>query len=187
MWQHISRPPVEHVPTGELSLSILDASYHSARSSWRDGKRQRVEECLNAFVSSLYLTSDAIKANRIEWERRRKEAEEEERRRWEERCRLEEEAQRTKELEDVIRQWRFAQDVRAYVAEARKMVSDANLTITANGPLDKWLQFAASHAEKVAPLSGLRADIMKVLAEKPTTDASSGTPDAASSNETESG
>jgi hypothetical protein len=165
-WQYFQRPPLECVPTGDFTLSILDLAHLSVQTSWRDGKRQRVEGCLNDFVASLYVVADAIKTHRIEQEWRRKEAEEEQKRRWEEQRRQEDEAKRAKELEEVIGQWRFAQDVRAYVAEARKMVADAELTINADSPFDKWLEFSASYAEKVDPLAGLRADIAKVLAQK---------------------
>lgn len=174
-WQYFRRPPVEYVPTGDFTLSILDLAHLSVQTSWRDGKRQRVEGCLNDFVSSLYVTADAIKAHRIEQARQRKQAEEEQKRRWEEQRRQEEEAKRAKELEEVVGHWRFAQDVRDYVAEARKMVADADLTMNVDSPFDKWLKFASSYAEKVDPLAGLRADIAKVLADKAakTTEASS--------------
>jgi len=37
-------------PTGELSLKILDYQVGDVRKTWADGKRQKVEDCLNAFV-----------------------------------------------------------------------------------------------------------------------------------------
>ncbi len=173
-WQRVNRPPVEHVPTGELTLSLLDTSYLSVPFSWRDGKRRRLEECLNTVVSSLYLTSDAIKAHRAEHEMQRAESERAQKRHLEEQRSREEEAKRAKELEDVVGQWRFAHDVRAYVAEARRMVADADLTMAAESPCDKWLNFALSYAEKIDPLAELRADIARVVAEK--TEKTSGSP-----------
>jgi hypothetical protein len=161
IWQSLQRPPREYEPTGILTLAM------TGRSGWRDGKRRRVEDCLNEFVSSLYVQADAIKTNRIEQERRKKEWEREQERRWKEQRRQEEEARRAKELEGVIGQWRYAHDVRAYVAEARQMVADAELTMNEDSPFNKWLQFASSYAEKIDPLCGLRADIAKVLADKP--------------------
>jgi hypothetical protein len=101
------RPPVEYVPTGDFALSIMDLAHLSVQTSWREGKRQRLEGCLNDFVASLYLVAEAIKAHRIEQERRRREAEEEQKRRWEEQRRQEEEAKRAKGLEEVVGHWRF--------------------------------------------------------------------------------
>jgi hypothetical protein len=164
-WQRTHRPPTEYVPTGQLTLAILNIAHLRVPASWRDGKRQRVEDCLNAFVASLYLVADAIKAHRVQQERWRQEAEEEQTRQWEERRRREEEAKRAKQLEEAIAQWRLVRDVRAYVAEARQMVADAKLTITPDGPLDEWLKFASSYADKVDPLANLRADIAEILAE----------------------
>lgn len=166
IWQHLQRPAAEPVPTGDFTLSLVKLEHLSVRIAWRDGKRQRVEGCLNDFVSSLYATAEAIKAHRAEQERLRKQHEEEEKRRWDEQRRREEEAKRAKELERAVGQWRFAHDVRAYVAEARKMVADAKLTIAEDTPFDQWLKFASSYAERVDPLADLRADIARVLTER---------------------
>jgi len=48
---------------------------------WNDAKHQRVEGCLNSFVSGLVAAAYAIKKGREDEERRRREREEEERRR----------------------------------------------------------------------------------------------------------
>lgn len=157
---------MEYVPTGDLTLSILGLAHLSVQTSWRDGKRRRVEDCLNEFVASLYVVAEAIKSHRLAQERHRREAEEAETRRQEERRRQEEEAKRAKELQDVIADWSLARDIRAYVAEARGMVDEAQLTMDPDSPFERWLQFATSHAEKVDPLAGLRANIARVLEEE---------------------
>jgi hypothetical protein len=166
IWQQLQRRPVEYVPTGDLTLSIRNLPHLSVRTAWRDGKRQRIEGCLNDFISSLYVVADAIKAHRAEQERRHRQYEEEAKRRREEQLRAEEAARRVKELQEVIRDWRLAQDVRTYVAEARSMVAEAGLTMAEDAPFDRWLKFAFAYAEKVDPLAGLRANVARVVAEK---------------------
>lgn len=166
IWQQLQRRPVEYVPTGVLTLSILNLPHLSVRTAWRDGKRQRIEGCLNDFISSLHVVADAIRAHRAEQERRHRQYEEEAKRRRDEQLRAEEEARRAKELQEVIRDWRFAKEVRAYVEEARGMVADAGLRMDDDGPFGRWLKFAIEHAEKVDPLAGLRGNIARVLAEK---------------------
>jgi hypothetical protein len=61
------RTKVEYVPTGIFTLAIV------GRRVWRDGKRRRLEDCLNDFVASLYATADAIKADRVARARREEE------------------------------------------------------------------------------------------------------------------
>ena len=45
IWQN--RPRTELVPNGTLELSIKNGLYLGARRLWHDGKRKRVEDCLN--------------------------------------------------------------------------------------------------------------------------------------------
>ncbi len=45
-------------PSGQLVLAIQSYSFTSFRRSWRDGKKQRVEDCLNAFVCGLIRVAE---------------------------------------------------------------------------------------------------------------------------------
>ena len=97
-------------PTGELSLQLTNVEQLGVRTRWQDGKRQRLEDCLGAFVahtSALWLSrsSSSEKTMRDEPSRRREEAQrrhEEEMRRLEEAERQRKEERREKQLEAEV-------------------------------------------------------------------------------------
>jgi hypothetical protein len=74
-------PEFDEIPGGELSLFLSVPEGLGVRTHWNDAKHQRVEGCLNSFVSGLVAAAHAINKGREEEERRRREREEEERRR----------------------------------------------------------------------------------------------------------
>ena len=105
----------EFQSTDLLTLRILDIPGGSrVRQSWRDGKKQRVENCLNQFVIGLVEAAEAIKAARLERERAAEAQREAERRRLVELERREREKDRLEELDREIQAWRRAGDVRQY-------------------------------------------------------------------------
>ena len=69
-------PRFEFFPSGKLSLMINE--YTRGRKTCEDGKKQRLENCLNDFVIALIRVAEKDRARRLERER-----EERERREWE--------------------------------------------------------------------------------------------------------
>jgi len=51
-------PEYEWVGTGELTIRIDHYWADGRRQSWADGKKQRVEMCVNAFVAGLFAISE---------------------------------------------------------------------------------------------------------------------------------
>ena len=72
-------PEWDYTPSGRLQVIINEQSYahDGLRRTFRDGKNQRIETLLNAILEAFATWSAAIKAKRIEDERRRIEWEEE--------------------------------------------------------------------------------------------------------------
>lgn len=70
-------PKWDYVPSGELTLKIENSYWLISRHTWKDGKIQRIEECLNKFCISAIELSEAIKVDRVKKEedeiRRKKE------------------------------------------------------------------------------------------------------------------
>ncbi len=161
-WMWINKPRARRVPNGALELSLVSGY---TRAVWKDGKRKRVEECLNDVIARLYVLADGMKRARAEAERQRKKREEEERRRLEEEHRAYEEQQRAKHFQEQLDEWRLARDIREYVAEAQAIVADGHCSITPGTSLDDTLRWALSYADRIDPLAALRADIAKVAAE----------------------
>jgi hypothetical protein len=116
------RPDTKRVPTGELMLKITDGQVRDVRRTWADGKKQRVEACLNSFVVGLVRAAEA----KSELQRTIEERE----RRWEEdrraaelrRTREREEQARIKDLMDRVERWERAERIRRFLDVARSGV-----------------------------------------------------------------
>jgi hypothetical protein len=105
-------------PTGTLKLGII-SSYQELQNVVADGKNQRVEECLNKFVVKLETEAVNRKRHEEHLERQHRIWEEQERRRREREERKRNEIERLKTLEGEARDWKRAEDIRAYVAAAQ--------------------------------------------------------------------
>lgn len=142
--------------TGLLTLKILDLPWGSrVRHSWRDGKRQRVEHCLNQFVIGLVEAAEAIKAARQERERALEAQREAERQRLVEMDRREREKARREELDREIQAWHRAEDVRQYYAALLQAVRATNGELTTHPRLSKWLAWIEAYASRLDPLQDL--------------------------------
>ena len=158
-----SRFNTKRVPSGRLALHIDDADAYWAsgcRKTWRDAKKQRVEDRLNQFVAGL-----------VRFAARRKEHEEEEekaaQRRRDERRRQQEEAERRAEKRRLIqaeqarveslmqeaRSWTSSQNLRLYI-EARRRKHLANHgEIDPDGEFAHWLVWATQQADRLDPIA----------------------------------
>ena len=150
-WSKIPVPP--KAPTGSLTLTMKDV-HGVGRQSWSDGKRKRLETCLNSFVRALIRASEALEQQRLEAEAQARKWKlwQEERDR-ETREKLERE-EREKMLQQQLSGWRMARDVRAFVAEARELIVQAKEEPTPE--TDAYLKWALTRAEQLDPLTKLR-------------------------------
>lgn len=170
--------PQEHVskhwfPTGRLGLHAYAAEHVEWEQTWIEKApgdlTSMFEQIAKTFEGAVSKITKLLEEKRRDEERREKEYEIQ-RQRWqreeEERRRKEAEAARVKRIQDDVAVWRLARDIRAFVAEAKQMVTDANCQITKGGPLEEWLDWATAYAEKVDPLAQLRTDLRRVVAER---------------------
>jgi hypothetical protein len=146
-------------PTGGLMLRLINTSGLGVRSKWQDGKRQRLEDCLEDFVGHLSRVALAFKLQRRAAEERTIAAREAERRRLEESIRRheaeerrQEEEGRGKQLEAEVALWRRAQDIRGYVQAAREMLGEADLGSEADQTARERLRWALEYADRIDPL-----------------------------------
>jgi hypothetical protein len=144
-------PEYDRVLSGTLRLRIVDADYLGLRLTWADRNRQRVENCLNAFIAGVLKTTEAIKRQRLEqaeWEKRRQE--EETRRMEQQRLEWIEKA-RQRELEDQASQWEKVVRIRSYIERAREakvVYLSENAKVET---LDQWLEWASRYAARIDP------------------------------------
>ena len=144
-------PEYDHVLSSSLRLRIVDATYLSVRTTWADGSKQRIENCLNGFIAGVLKVAEAIKRRRFEqaeWEKRRQEDEarriELQRLQW-----LDEARQRA--LEEHAGAWEKVVRIRAYIDRAREakavyLPEDAKIET-----LQQWLEWAAGYANSIDP------------------------------------
>ena len=153
--QHEHRPwlyrfaPYVYFPSGRFVLSIeeyLDGSRHQ----WSDGKKQKLEKCLNAFIDGLFKAAEILKARHLEWERQRKQREEQERRREEEEQRRIEEEQKVKHLDAILANWAKSHNIREFVKIIDQTLKQRNIQPTNN--LSAWLQWARQYADSIDPI-----------------------------------
>jgi len=144
-------PKYDHHLSGQLTLGIKTWC-DGARCNWADGKKQRLEHCLNAFIAGLIQAAVRKQAQELEWQRERQRREEERRQREEqERIRREEEV-RFQALEQEVTNWQRAKQIRAYVEAVRQAVVEFNDAIEAGSELDHWLVWALKQADRLDPL-----------------------------------
>ena len=147
-------------PTGMLKLGIIGNYHDELQKVVADGKHQRVEQCLNEFV--VKLEAEAVRRKR-ELEHR-----EREHRRWEEQARLrrereekrQKETERLKALEEETRNWKRAEDIRAYVAAIEaKTVREAG-TIDGDSELGQWIVWARHKADWLDPIVNAKCPVL---------------------------
>ncbi|CAB1059842.1 hypothetical protein D1BOALGB6SA_4607 [Olavius sp. associated proteobacterium Delta 1] len=165
-----SRFVEERVPSGDLCLTIHDAGdfyIYGCQQNWNDGKKSKLENRINSFISGLVTVALA----KIE---RDKEKEEEERRRIERQRQFEEERQkraelRRKYLEEEARvkkliseaeNWKLSQILREYIAEIERLSTAGELSLNLEKPLADWLKWAQDQADRLDPMSPSPSSIL---------------------------
>jgi hypothetical protein len=148
-----SRPPFDYFPSKRLALCIVSDDIEGCRRLWADGTTQKVEECLNSFISGLVIAAEAIKTARAKREQREREWKEEERRRHEAEQRRWEEEKRIRDLEAKRAAWEQSQQIRRFLAaveEAHRLRAQQNHELPpARSP---WLAWAHRYADSLDPL-----------------------------------
>jgi len=144
-------PDDKFVPTGQLCLK-LDTGYGSGlRSSWADGKKQRIEHCLNKFLVAAYQAAAYQKAKRLEREREERARRERERQLAILRKQIEHEQARLDLLNEQSRAWQEACQLRDYVQAVRSTGYYSRQAITDGRDLDEWCAWALEQANRLDP------------------------------------
>ncbi len=150
-WMY-SRQDYDYSPNGVLSLKIKNDDSLNTRKIWSDGRRQRLEDCLNSFVGGLIKAAMAIKHLRAERERREREWQEQRRRREEaDRIRREEE-EKLKDLDREVESWQRSQKIRSYIEAVKKWGIQKYGEIKPESKLQQWLTWATKQADRLDPL-----------------------------------
>jgi len=141
-----------YTPTGQLVLQMTEASGLGLRTSFGDGKRQRLEDCLGSFVSQLGVVAAAIKADRAEKGRKAKEAAAAHERRERELERQRREQERLKHLVAEAEDWHRAEKLRAYAWEAMNRLKLSHPSAEDYTRRRQDLKRLLDHADDIDPL-----------------------------------
>lgn len=149
-------------PSGRLSLKLHDGRAYwapSARHTWRDTDKHKLEDRLNKFVVGLvqlaHLTKDhddEVRRRRLVEEdeaQRRKEAAQE---RAEKRKLIKAEQGRVNDLIRQARSWSQSERLRGYIEAVRQKHEATNGDIAQNSDVSNWLEWATQQADRLDPL-----------------------------------
>jgi len=150
-WRY-STQEYDYSPNGVLSLRIKNDDSLNTRKTWSDGRRQRLEECLNSFVGGLAKAAIAIKHLRTEREQRELRWQEEKRKREEAERIWQEEQEKMKALDREIASWQRSQQIRSYIDAVKKWGIQKYGEIKPDSKLQQWLTWATKQADRLDPL-----------------------------------
>jgi len=142
----------KYVPSGELVLKINNVYWGNIRHSWADGKKARLENCLNDFVIGLIKASSVLRSKDLQEEIERQEREEIERRRTEKERVIQEEKERVFALLQDVKNWHTSKQIREYIEAVKEQAIRDNGTVTPDSELGKWLTWATQQADYLDPL-----------------------------------
>lgn len=148
-WNDI--PEFDHIPSGELKLTIVNGTYLGVRTNWSDGKKQTLESVLPSLIEGISIVGAALYTRRLEREERD--------RQWELQRKQEAERQRLKQiqhtrfaiLKEQASQHREAELLRAFVEKVKLKLKTLPEDDWAD--IEEWLGWAETSIEELDPLS----------------------------------
>jgi len=144
---HVYMRRYDYVPTGEFTLKIEPCYGSAIQSSWKDTRRNRVEQRLAEVMVSLRRHAALRKAERGRAQRRAARFEKEQERRAELRARVEAEREAMARLESDFDAWNRAERIRAFVK-----VVEAHPPRQSDAGLPAWANWARECADRIDPL-----------------------------------
>jgi len=149
-WKYFDK--YSYVPSGELVLKINNVYWGNIRHSWADGKKAKIENCLNDFVIGLIRASSVLRSKDLQEEIERQEREEIERQRIEKERAIQEERERVLALLQDVKNWHKSKQIREYIEAVKEQSVKNNGTVGPDSKLGKWLTWATQQADYLDPL-----------------------------------
>jgi hypothetical protein len=150
-------PAWELRPTGALTLGIKEY-LQGDRTTWTDGKRQRLEDHVGDFVDALHRAAAFLHEERERWAKIAREREAERVRQTEIEARRREKERKVGELLDQVARWQQSEALRSFVGAARDAAVAKYGAIEEGSELDNWMKWALRQAHDIDPLRGFTKD-----------------------------
>lgn len=152
-WTPRPTPPEwDYAPNGCLQVVVQERYYgqDGLRRTFGDGKTQRIETLINAILEAFATWSAAVKAKRLEDERRKREWEEAERRREQQRKHNALEKKRIEALSTDLERWHRRKQVLDYVAAVQEELDSGHYQNSES--VVEWIAWAKDYADRLDPL-----------------------------------
>ena len=141
----------ERIPSGKLRIEIITKysfGINGLRCKWVDGKKKRIEDCLNDFICELITWAAFERDKKLANERLQRECEERERIAAEKARREAEKQARIDRLHRDASNWKRATQLRGYIAAA----VEVNVLGKPDTELAEWAKWAQAEADRLDPL-----------------------------------
>lgn len=144
-------PKYDHTPNEYLRVE-LDASWDGSRHTWSEGPRGPIDRKLPAVLDEIERRHERAKERRVQAEAARLERERQWRTAHDRAQVLLQEHHRAEVLYEQAKDWRRAGELREYV-KAMRAKADAIASYEERATASEWVEWAASFAERLDPLS----------------------------------
>ena len=150
-------PKWDYKLTGKLQFRIenVPSWMGPMRSTWSDGKLQRLEKCLGDIVVGLKVVAGAIKKHKRDIEERDKRWEEERKQEQERKRRAEEHKRKAEFIAEMMRNWEDAQRLRTFVKALAERSTQLELPDGEKQNVQQVVDWTAKYAEFLDPLTDL--------------------------------
>jgi hypothetical protein len=143
----------EYRPSGEFELQLHRRQTGFAEATWKDGKKIRIEEKLNAILIELIVSVEKERKWRKQREESERRAREEQVLRWRQEEERRKEEQKIQQLTQMVSNWEQAARVRSFLAAVRDRTELNQGPIEDGSELAKWLEWASKYANQIDPLA----------------------------------
>jgi len=145
-----SRPDTMRVPNGKLALRIKTTLFGFPRKTWRDGKKQRIENCLNAFTLGLIHAAERMRLEKLEFDRRQELFRAEELRRLEEARNHELLMVKIHNLDTRVSDFVHAKNILEYINAMENSAEARGEDTSSKSEFGLWLAWARNHAKHLS-------------------------------------
>lgn len=146
-YEETPMPEYRYEGTGELKLTITEPYARGIRVSWKDGKRLRIEDHLEAFLLSAVALAEHAHRDRLEQERLQKKAQEAKARAAAKAAEEKKLAQHLFDLDSRIQDCQQAEQIRAFLQKAKLRMAGSAEQASPSVELKAWFDWAESLAD----------------------------------------
>jgi hypothetical protein len=167
-WSWDRPPKWDFVATGRLCVSLENLPYglKTLRKSWADGKYQRLEDCLGDFIQNLPRAAQAIKLDREDTERTRRQWAEKEKRAEEARQSHAEFQRKAKHVSRLIEEWDQSKQLLEFATILRTTSDSQKLGEEGQNELRSMADWTERYGAALNPLSHLE-EVLKEFKRPP--------------------